>query len=484
MVAPDFPPAGFDVVELEPAVAEMARRCGAANREVLQHPKVHLLYNDGREVLLTTARKYDLILSEPSNPYRAGIASLYTKEYYQAVSGRLNSGGIFAKFVQAYEIDEETVRTILATMRSVFPHVEVWQTNPRDLLLVGCDAPPRYDASALRTRIAGEPYRTALRNTWAAWDLEGFLARFVAGPEFVDDLLREQPTTPNTDDRNRLEYSFARILGRQTGFSIETLRERMPAGAQRRPPVEGEVDWQRLEDQRQLMYGFALTPYVEAKGMTREQQTRAEVFRHYAFSDSKKMVEAYEAAAYEPASPAEAATLAMVLVLDGREGDRVERLLEKVQKELPDEAEIIRALQACRKNDASAAADRLVHVFEQMRVNPWIMTPVASAAVRAAAALSRNAPGQTLRLRAALAAPFAVEFLHEERCRALLALGALAGPAYACEDLQRFEPDVPWEEDLLRNRAQVYAAVHDTRAAQAARDLEEFSKNATVQASP
>ena len=392
----------------------------------------------------------------------------------------MKAGGVFAQFVQAYEIDEETVRTTLATMRAAFPSVEVWQTNPTDLLLVGCNEPPRYDAKELRERIAEEPYRSALRQTWGVWDLEGFLARFVAGPRAVEDLLRERFVAPNTDDRNRLEYSFARSVGRPTGFSIETLRERAVAGGGSRPAVEGAVDWQRLEDQRQLMYLLAFTPCPEREGMTPAERTRSEVFRQFGLANSRAMVAAYEAGPYAAGSPPEAALLAMGLVLEGREGDRLQRLLDMVQKQLPDEAEILRALHSSKKDPPQAAADALIGAFQRMRANPWIMTPLGSAALRAAVRLAFTAPGQALRLRAALAETFPVEILHEDRCRAMLSMGELAGPAYALEDLQRFEPNVPWEAEFLQTRAEVYASLRDVRARQAARDVEVFRKNAAT----
>src|SRR5262249_56527943 len=69
-----------DVVELEPAILRVARRCAPVNRDVLANPKVHVEIGDAREVVGTTRAKYDLIFSEPSNPYRAGIASLFTRE--------------------------------------------------------------------------------------------------------------------------------------------------------------------------------------------------------------------------------------------------------------------------------------------------------------------------------------------------------------------------------------------------------------------
>ena len=77
-----------DVVELEPAILHVADVCAPVNRDVLDNPKVAITIADAREVLLTTPRRYDLVFSEPSNPYRAGIASLFTQEFYEAVRDR------------------------------------------------------------------------------------------------------------------------------------------------------------------------------------------------------------------------------------------------------------------------------------------------------------------------------------------------------------------------------------------------------------
>lgn len=168
----------MDVAELEPDILEVARRCAPVNRNVLSNPKVRTIIADAREVLLTSPEQYDLIVSEPSNPFRAGVASLYTREFYQAVSRRLAPGGIFSQWIQAYEIDTQTVRTIYATLASVFPQVETWQTMGKDLLVVCSLAPRNYSVPQLRRRLASEPFRTALLVSWGAIDLEGFLSRF------------------------------------------------------------------------------------------------------------------------------------------------------------------------------------------------------------------------------------------------------------------------------------------------------------------
>src|SRR5258708_33278291 len=97
-----------EVVEMEAAVLRVARDCAAANRKVMDNPRVHTFIGDGREVVLTERRSYDLIISEPSNPYRAGIASLFTEELYHASAKRLTDDGFFVQWLQVYDVDDDT----------------------------------------------------------------------------------------------------------------------------------------------------------------------------------------------------------------------------------------------------------------------------------------------------------------------------------------------------------------------------------------
>jgi len=89
---------------------------------------------------------------------------LFTREYYDAIASRLGEDGLFLQWVQAYNVDGQAVRTIYATLASVFPVVETWELAANDLLLVASRKPIVYDAGALARRIAEEPYRTALRD--------------------------------------------------------------------------------------------------------------------------------------------------------------------------------------------------------------------------------------------------------------------------------------------------------------------------------
>ncbi|HYK05506.1 MAG TPA: fused MFS/spermidine synthase [Thermoanaerobaculia bacterium] len=201
-----------DVVELEPVVLDVARVLAPFNHDAMRDPKIAITIADAREVLLTSRDTYDIIVSEPSNPFRAGIASLFTREFYQAVEGRLAPRGVFAQWVQTYDIDPETMRTIYATVVSVFPNVHTWTTTAGDALLVASNDPLRVDVESLRALLAKEPYRSAMRNAWGTEGVDGLFARFVANEEFARQAAR-QAESMNTDDRTVIEFGFARSVG-------------------------------------------------------------------------------------------------------------------------------------------------------------------------------------------------------------------------------------------------------------------------------
>jgi spermidine synthase len=153
-----------DVVELEPAILEIARWAAPANRHVMTNPKVRVTIGDAREALLVSDDTYDLVFSEPSNPYRAGVSSLYTREFYQAVSDRIGPDGLFLQWTQSYEVDGLTIATIYSTLGAVFGDVHTFRLLPGDLLFVASRSPVRYDmariAERTQPRLSGMPCPT------------------------------------------------------------------------------------------------------------------------------------------------------------------------------------------------------------------------------------------------------------------------------------------------------------------------------------
>ena len=187
-----------DVVELEPAVIRMAREYALVNHDALDNPKVRVTAGDARETLLVSRARYDIIFSEPSNPYRAGVASLYTREFYEAAAERLERGGIFAQWVQTYSIDAQTARSIYATLTSVFPYVQTWTTNPGDVVLLASREPLTLDVNAMRRRLGQEPFRGATHVAWRVESAEGVLAHFIANEHVAAAFSREPRANPNS----------------------------------------------------------------------------------------------------------------------------------------------------------------------------------------------------------------------------------------------------------------------------------------------
>ena len=96
---------------------------------------------DAYRTLLRSQGDYDLIVSEPSNPWVIGIEMLYSREFLEAARDRLTPGGVHAQWFHTYEMDDETIALVLRTYRSVFPHSSVWFTVGSDLLLIGLNDP-------------------------------------------------------------------------------------------------------------------------------------------------------------------------------------------------------------------------------------------------------------------------------------------------------------------------------------------------------
>jgi spermidine synthase len=461
-----------DVVELEPAVVRVARDSAAINHGALDNPRLSLRFADAREVLLTTRERYDVIFSEPSNPYRAGISSLFTREFYEAVAGRLGEGGVFLQWLQAYEIDAQAIDTAFATLASVFPHIETWTTGPGDLILVATQRPIVYDAAALRARIAVEPYRTALARAWRVDDLEGFLSRYVAGPAVARSIAVDQGEYLNTDDRSLLEFAFARTAGHQVRIDASLLDEARARG-QDRPEVSGAVDWASVADQRmEIALSEGMKP-VPAPDAPHAQQLRAEALMRWILHDAVGVVATWTA---QPRPPAHLVELEALGESFAEMSDPAAAVLaERVRATEPAEADAILARLHYRSGRLAESADALASALDRYHDDPW---PDADLMRRALVDLvPRLSQDRRVaeRFHALLARPFALRMLEADRLRIRLALAAQIDFARLCvQALAPYEPDVPWN-DSLALRARCYAEAKHPLAALAQQQLEAFA---------
>ncbi len=196
----------LDIVELEPAIERAAEYFGEYNHDVLHDPRVRMIGNDGRNhLLLTPEQSYDVIVSEPSNPWISGVSNLFTREFWEMGKRRLKPGGVWSQWVQMYGMDDADLKSLLATFAEVYPHMIVYATiEDADLVLVGSDSPlepsPAAAARLLQhPRVAEE---LAVVDITEPMDL---VALFQMDRDSVLDLSERAPL--NTDDNMLIEYS-------------------------------------------------------------------------------------------------------------------------------------------------------------------------------------------------------------------------------------------------------------------------------------
>jgi spermidine synthase len=161
VVVEGVPPsvARIDVVELEPKVIEANRiHAHLRKRNPLIDPRVNVIVNDARGALRLTSKRYDAIVSQPSHPWTAGASHLYTREFMQLAHEHLNPGGVFVQWMNVNFMDEDLMRSLTATLLSVFPELRVYRPDPTTVVFLASDLPLPVEQRLAQT---GQPLRNA-----------------------------------------------------------------------------------------------------------------------------------------------------------------------------------------------------------------------------------------------------------------------------------------------------------------------------------
>jgi spermidine synthase len=131
----------LDIIELERAVFDSSVYFDFLSSAPLQNPRSRSIQQDGRIHLTYTNETYDVITSEPSNPWMAGVSNLFTVDFYERVRRRLSPNGIFGQWIQLYEMSETTLQVMLASLHAVFPHSVIFLSPPLDMMVVASAEP-------------------------------------------------------------------------------------------------------------------------------------------------------------------------------------------------------------------------------------------------------------------------------------------------------------------------------------------------------
>ncbi len=210
-----------DCVEISNDVQAAAEYFAPYTYNVLHRdPRVHMIIQDGRNHLLLTDQMYDLVLTQPPNPWMAGVSNLFTREYFELGKRRLNENGVMAVWLQGYKSSVPDFQMIVRTLFEVFDHVSLWEMAEQDYLMVASCQPQRfkYEDFARRFRVPtvrADLYRVSMR--WPA----DILGRYITSDAPFREWVQGAPV--HTDDNALLEFSAPRHMYESQGKIAQAL---------------------------------------------------------------------------------------------------------------------------------------------------------------------------------------------------------------------------------------------------------------------
>lgn len=200
----------IECAELEPAMLEANRFWSGYNGHVLDDPRVQVRLADGRTMLQSTSQPYDVIVSEPSNPWIAGVGDLYTRDFFSICRDRLTDDGVMIQWFHFYGVSDRELGMVFNSFFDAFPHGSVWISAPGDLLLVGSKNPIEPSFVNFRKTYNESP---SLRRRLLEIGL--LFPESLLGLQLFDRkrALEFDPEAPlNTDDRPLLEFAAPQHL--------------------------------------------------------------------------------------------------------------------------------------------------------------------------------------------------------------------------------------------------------------------------------
>lgn len=192
------------VAELEKHVVPAARTFADYNHNFLDNPKVKVVLNDGRNYLLTTEERFDVITADPIHPWSQGAAYLYTDEYYRLAANRLRPGGVMCQWLPIYELSPLDLKSVVRTFANNFKYVYVWLTD-YDAEMLGSNDPLEINIDTVQQRIDASPEVRADMARINMGSAAEFLSYCIMGPAASRTYSDGAPL--NTDNNLYLEFS-------------------------------------------------------------------------------------------------------------------------------------------------------------------------------------------------------------------------------------------------------------------------------------
>jgi spermidine synthase len=365
-----------DVVEISPEVVEASSFFAAENHNALNDPRTELIIGDGRSHLLLSTEQYDVIISEPSNPWMTGVATLFTREFFLAARARLAPGGILMQWAHTYSISDADLRSIVATFASVFPEGSAWLVAESDLLLVGATGPivaldDGISAAWSRPGVATDLAEAAVRDPFSV------LSLYVAGggelQNYAGDALVQ------TDDRLLLEYSAPRtIYGFFQRANVERLRDversaRQPQAVARARAEATPAEW-RNRGLMQLRAGAVDLAYADLRNAVMGAPADAEALQGLARAAARSgRLEGTERLLSEIGTVPALVELSFLRAVLGRVDEAIGAARDAVVRNPTDRSALVQLASMYADAGDEEGLVRLIELVEQARVDRAVL---------------------------------------------------------------------------------------------------------------
>jgi spermidine synthase len=262
-----YPVERIDTVEIAPAMVEVAGTFFAeANQHALEDPRHRVIIEDGRNHVAFTDATYDVLISQPSNPWIVGISNLFTREFFELARARMNPGGVVGFWFQAYNMSPDEFRMIVRTFYEVFEHASVWEFDPgADYMLIGTVGETSLDWGLLRERLEDPSVGGDLASIGVVDPLD-FTGLFVLNETTIPAYVGDAPI--HTDNGLQLEFSAPKSMYRKS--KTEQLAALAPHRRDPGPIVTGLPEGEAAEGVSMAITARAIARRLLADGLVHE----------------------------------------------------------------------------------------------------------------------------------------------------------------------------------------------------------------------
>ena len=192
-----------DTVEIEQAMVVGARYFGASVERAFNDKRSQIHIDDAKSFFAKHRKRYDMIISEPSNPWVSGVASLFTQEFYQHITNHLNPNGIFVQWLQLYETNINNIGSVIQALNAVFPDYRIYNTDDANILIVASIDDTLRDPDRSIFEQAGIKQELARVGVDSIDDIS---IRFVGNKQTLGTLFRDSVAPVNSDYYPFLSY--------------------------------------------------------------------------------------------------------------------------------------------------------------------------------------------------------------------------------------------------------------------------------------